>query len=185
MTTMAPLSMRLTTAGLAAVWAASNTGLDVALSHIALGHGRPGPTPGYAPTGGEVSLWQEFVRAPIGGGQLLDDNHLLVQAMISSPAAFGFAFEMGVFLADGTLFALHAMPTDPITYVSANEALILACTLGLSELPPDSVTWVAGGPSVNIVLAEPIADLGAAIVNLQRAQIQARIDIDALIARAN
>lgn len=170
---MTALPCRLTRAGLARVFNASKTGLAVTLSHIGLGRGRAGATPGYMPSGQETALAQEVLRVPIGSGDQLDAGTIAVQALLEAgalPAGQGafMAFEMGLYLSDGTLFAIHADPAGPITWVSGNEALVFAASLALDEVPPGSVTWLAGGPSVNIMLGSEFATLALATLTITR-----------------
>lgn len=163
-----PIVARLTRAGLAKVFTASRTGIAVAVSHMALGYGRTGGVPGYQPSGAETALYNEFVRAPVAGGELIDASTIQIQAVIQQPVpAIGMAWEMGLFLADGTLFAVNASLEGPVTYVGAQETIILAAAIGLDEVPQGSVTWRAMGPNVNIMMAEPLTIMAAAVIATQ------------------
>lgn len=161
-----PLIATLTTAGLAKVMAASNTGLSCQISHIALGAGQAGAVPGYAPSAAQTALVSEFLRTPVAGGDRIDATTILVQAAFD-PVGSAWAHEIGVFLSDGTLFAVHSSTAGPLTYVQAGQQIVYALTLGIAALPVGSVTWQASGPSVNITLAEPFADLANAVASLQ------------------
>ncbi len=164
----------LTTAGLAKLFAAHATGLSCNISHIALGSGLGGA--GYSPSPDQTALKGEFIRAPVGGGERTSASTILVQAVFT-PTASGWAHEVGVFLTDGTLFALYSTPrlAEPITYVQAGEVLVQAITLGVAALPADVVSWVASGASVNITLAAPFVDLTTAIFGLQARVLAAEV----------
>lgn len=177
-----PLLATLTSVGLAKVMAASNTGLSCQISHIALGAGQPSPAPGYAPSGSQTTLFSEFLRAPVAGGERVDATTILVQALFD-PVAPSWAHEIGVYLSDGTLFAVHSSTAGPLTYVQAGQQIVYALALGVSALPIDSVTWNASGPSVNITLAEPLANLAAAIAALQAEALRTQVlPLDASLA---
>ncbi|NJR20502.1 MAG: hypothetical protein HC777_02895 [Hyphomonadaceae bacterium] len=55
------------------------------------------------------------------------------------------AHEIGVFLSDGTLFAVHSSTDGPLTYVQADQLIVYALALGIAALPPGSVTWQSSG----------------------------------------
>jgi Phage tail-collar fibre protein len=174
MTAPAPIKAVLTTAGLAAALAASNSGIAVRISHIALGWGRPGPQPGYAPADSQTALYAECVRAPVGGADRLDAATIVVQAALDPPAA-GWAHEIGVFLDDGTLFALHAATDGPLTYVQPGIQVIYALALGLQALPAGAVSWQASGPQVNILMSGPFASLALGLMHTQTAVMTGEI----------
>jgi Phage tail-collar fibre protein len=146
--------------------AASNTGLSCQISHIALGAGQGGAVPGYAPSAAQTTLFSEFLRAPVAGGDRIDATTILIQAAFD-PVGPSWAHEIGVFLSDGTLLAVHSSTIGPLTYVQAGQQIVYALALGLAALPAGSVTWNASGPSVNVTMAEPFADLATAVAGLQ------------------
>lgn len=167
------IKARITRNGMRAVFNATNSGLDLKLSHIAIGVG--GGT-GYVPTGSEAALKGEFQRVAIGGGDYLSDFEILVQSMFDG-ASQGWVHEIGVFADDGTLFAVWSEVNAPLAYKTNGVPLIVALTLAVSEIPPDAITVVAGGASVNITVAGPFATLAAEIVRLQRYNVQTQIDL--------
>lgn len=166
------IKARITRAGMRALFSASNTGLDLKLSHIGIGTG--GGT-GYVTTGGETALKGEFMRVAIGGGEYLTAYEILVQAMIDG-ANNGWINEVGIYDEAGVLFAVWSEVNAPLAYKSAGIPIIIALTLAVSEIPPNSITIVAGGPSVNITVAGPFARISAEIVRLQRRIVQSEID---------
>lgn len=158
------ISAKITRAGMRALFNATQTGVDLKLSHIAVGTGQG---TGYVPTGNETVLRTEFLRQAIGGGEYLTDFEILVQALLTGPST-GWVHEVGIFDETGVLFALWSEPNAPLAFKSANVPIVIALTLAVSEIPPNSLTIVAGGPSVNIIIAGPFAQLSAEIVRLQR-----------------
>lgn len=162
---------KITRAGMRAVFDATKTGLELKLSHIAIGTG--GGT-GYVPNGSETKLKSEFQRIPIGGGDYIGDFEILVQAMMDG-AAQGWVHEVGVFDENGVLFAVWSEINAPLAYKTANVPLIIALTLAVSEIPPSSLSIVVGGPSVNITVAGPLSTLAAEIVRLQRWVVNSEI----------
>jgi Phage tail-collar fibre protein len=162
------ISARITRAGMRALFSATNTGVDLKLSHIAVGTGQG---VGYIPTGNETALRTEFQRKPIGGGDYLTDFEILVQAMLDGPSQ-GWVHEVGIFDEAGVLFAIWSEPNGSLVYKTAGVPVIIALTLAVSEIPPNSLTIIAGGANVNIIIAEPFADMSAEILRLQRRAVQ-------------
>ncbi len=162
------LIARITNAGLAAVAGAHASGRSVEITHIALGRGRAGAAPAYDATGTETALAREMLRVPVASGEVIETGVILLQAMVAAGGpAQGWAYELGLFLDDGTLFALSANADAPLLYVSGAEDLLLAQTVAISALPAGSVMWNASGPSVNLTLAGPLAQIAEAVIALQ------------------
>jgi hypothetical protein len=162
------LSAKITRGGMRAVFNATSTGLDLKLSHIAIG---TGAGTGYVPNGNEVRLKNEFQRVAIGGGDYITNFEILVQALFDG-APVGWVHEVGIFDENGVLFALWSEINAPLAYKSNGVAMITALTLAVTEIPPNALTVVAGGASVNIILAEPFAQLSAEVLRLQRIAVQ-------------
>lgn len=168
MSTDRVISARITRAGMRALFNATQTGVDLKLSHIAIGSGQG---TGYVPTGNETALRTEFLRQAIGGGDYLTDFEILVQSLFDGPST-GWVHEVGVFDEGGTLFAIWSEPNAPLAFKTANVPVIIALTLAVSEIPPNSLTIIAGGPSVNIMIAGPFATLSAELLRLQRRAVE-------------
>ena len=167
-TTDRVISAKITRAGMRALFNATQTGVDLKLSHIAIGTGQGS---GYVPTGNEGALRTEFLRQAIGGGEYLTDYEILVQALLDGPST-GWVHEVGVFDEAGVMFALWSEPNAPLAFKSVNVPVIIALTLAVSEIPPNSLTIISGGPSVNIFIAGPFAQLSAEIIRLQRRAVE-------------
>jgi hypothetical protein len=166
------IAARITRTGMRAVFNAQNTGLQLELSQIAIGTG--GGT-GYVPTGSETALRNEFARVAIGGGDYLSDFEVLVQSMFDG-APQGWVNEIGILDGDGNLFAVWSEINAPLAYKTAGVSLIVALTLALSEIPPNSLTIVAGGAAVNITIAGPFSVLASEIMRLQRRVVQSEVE---------
>lgn len=165
MTEMAPLIARITSLGVSKVFLATTASISVNLSHFAFGHGIAGV--GYNPTGAEVALKSEFLRFPVGAGERIEQT-LFLQGYCPAPhQQTGWVSEIGLFLDDGTLFALYSAQGQQISFVGEQDTIVQAMTIGLDALPVGSVNWTATGPNVNIMMAEPIALLATAIAGLQ------------------
>lgn len=162
------IQAKITRAGMRAVFAADNAGLDLKLSHLAIGTGQG---TGYVPTGNEVALKSEIQRVAIGGGDYLGDFEILVQAMLDG-APQGWVNEVGIFDQSGALFAIWSEINAPLAYKTAGVPLIVALTLAVSEIPPNALTIVVGGPNVNITIAGPFAQLSAELIRLQRRAVE-------------
>jgi hypothetical protein len=167
-----PLIATLTAAGLAKVMAASNTGLSATISHISLGAGQGGAIPGYAPSASQTALFSEFLRVPVASGDRIDATTILVQALFD-PTGASWAHEIGIFLTDGTLLAVHSSTAGPLTYVQVGQQIAYALSLGVAALPVGSVTWQASGPSVNITMDAAFTDLATAVAGLQNRMMAA------------
>jgi Phage tail-collar fibre protein len=165
------LAARITRAGMREVFAATNNGLDLKISHIGWGTGL---NVGYVPTGNETALKSEVQRVAIGGGDYLGDFEILVQAMLDGNPA-GWIHEIGVFDEGGTLFAVWSEINAPLAYKSPGVPLIIALTLAVSEIPPNALTIVAGGANVNITIAGPLAQISAELLRLQRRAVETEI----------
>ena len=169
--------MRITRAGLKAVFDATSTGFKLQLSHMAIGTGGGA---GYVPSGFETALRTEFQRVGIGGGDYLTDFEILVQALFDGETQ-GWVHEMGLFATPESpsdapiLFALWSEINAPLAYKTNGVPFLAAATLALSEIPPNSITLVVGGASVNILLGEPFARISAEIIRLQRRAVETEI----------
>ncbi|HRD79045.1 MAG TPA: phage tail protein [Hyphomicrobiaceae bacterium] len=163
------LTAKITRAGMRALFNATNTGVQLDLSHMAIGNGIANA--GYTPNGNEVALGGEFARVEIGSGDYLGDYEIMVTGLFSDATA-GWANEVGIFTSTGVLFAVWSEPAAPIAYKTANVPFVLALTLALGDVPPGSINIIVGAPSVNIMIVGPFAVISAEIIRLQRRMVE-------------
>ena len=166
------LPARITRAGLASALKASNSGLKVNLTQVAIGRGvaAPGGTTGYTPTAGETALVSEFGRYLVGGTEYIAPNEAVVSAYCDG-AAEGWINEVGFFCDDGTLFALWSEPNAPLAFKTANVGVAVAFTLGFTELPANLVQFIVGAPNISISVVGPFSNIVRAVAQLQRENI--------------
>ncbi|MEQ1670061.1 MAG: phage tail protein [Hyphomicrobium sp.] len=179
-TTERTLPAKITRAGMRALFSAQNNGLDLKLSHIAVGRagaaaGRAGGNGGYLPNGNETALMTEFDRVAIGGGDYLSDYEIMVSGlMVSAPE--GWVHEIGIFADDGTLFALWSEVNAPLGYKTPGIQFIVSLTLAVSEVPPNALTIMVGAPNVNITIAGELAVFATELIRLQNRTINADVE---------
>lgn len=150
-----PLEPVITSAGLAAIWRADNTGIAAQITHIGLG------TTGYTPNKTQTGLRTRKAMYPISDGQKLSSTLLHLTAVADDELEY-WVREVGFYLADGTLLAVWSDPAVALAYKSASAQLLLAYDLSLSALPADSVTITSTGAGLNLSLSEELAGLAAA-----------------------
>jgi hypothetical protein len=148
----------LTDAGLAAAVAANGAGLQLGITHVAIGTGQ------YVPTGGQTLLVNRKEKAVVSSGVSLPGGFELTvnfPSWAGTPNPYN-ATEIGFYAGDpdagGVLFAVHSHPSDVI--VQRNAANYTA-TFGLllSRVPLDSVTVTA---TALVAINAAVADVDAA-----------------------
>ena len=164
------LEFIITDAGLAATFDETNTGAKVTWSHIALGSGLAGKS--YVPSGTETALRGEFMRRAIGGGERIASNEILLQCLFSGVET-GVIREVGLFTSTGVLWALWSGPAIGEKY--ADVDYVFAQSIVVEGIDLDRLSWVAGGANVNILVAGPLALLGAEIARMQRRIVESEI----------
>ncbi len=147
----------ITKAGLAAIWNATSTGVQAEIAYIGLG------TQGYTPTVDQKALRAQVVKYPVSGGEKLSNSLIHLTALADDDKAF-WVCEVGIYFADGTLFAVWSSPDTPLTYKAAGTELLMAYDLSLEALPADSVTIVSTATGLNLTLAGPLAAQSTALV---------------------
>ncbi|MEJ7804440.1 MAG: hypothetical protein WKG03_00750 [Telluria sp.] len=133
------LNPKITQAGLAIAPSASNPGIQVVLTHVALGTGR------FVPNGSEVGLRAEVARYAITSGTNPSPRTVQVGLTITdldltgrTPNGKGIG-EVG-FYAGNTLFAVWSQDAEPLFYKSAAFDIPMAYTMDISALPANAVT---------------------------------------------
>lgn len=162
----------ITKAGLAAIWNATSTGVQAEIAYIGLG------SQGYTPTVDQKTLRAQVVKYPISGGEKLSSSLIHLTALADDDKAF-WVREVGIYLADGTLFAVWSSPDTPLTYKAAGTELLMAYDLSLEALPADSVTIVSTAAGLNLTVAGPLAAQAAALIAEQMRSLQQQDRLDA------
>ena len=147
----------ITRSGLAAVRNAQGTGLKATIAAIGVGTGLASGASfiGYVPTGAETALKAERARVPLLSGSEIgtlagsDPLGFRVQAIVPALAAGTYPVcEVGIYLDDGTLFAVFSDPALVLTYMTAQVALELAFDLFLSQVPVAAMAITVQRPDI-------------------------------------
>uniref|UniRef100_UPI0022E46755 phage tail-collar fiber domain-containing protein n=1 Tax=Parasutterella excrementihominis TaxID=487175 RepID=UPI0022E46755 len=118
-------SVVVTSAGIAALLNAEQTGtLPVKITKFGLGTGN------YTPTADKTALQSKFKEITALDGGAVGDNVIHVTMTDASSDAYT-ANEVGVYLEDGTLFALSSQPVGAILQKAAGSQALLSLDLVL------------------------------------------------------
>ncbi|WP_462402180.1 phage tail-collar fiber domain-containing protein [Pseudomonas sp. Marseille-QA0332] len=161
----------ITKTGLAAIWNATSTGVQAEIAYIGLG------SQGYTPSVDQKALRDQVVRYPIAGGEKLSSSLIHLTALADDDSAF-WVREVGIFLSDGTLFAVWSSTGDPLTYKAAGTELLMAYDLSLEALPADSVTIVSTAAGLNLTLAQPLVAQASALIAEMMRGVQQQDQLD-------
>ncbi|WP_051303251.1 phage tail protein [Psychromonas aquimarina] len=159
------MSLTVTQAGLNNAVQASAKGISLQITHVALG------TRGYVPHRNMTALQHEIIRVPIAGGANVAGNQVHLTALFDSDVEIT-AYEIGFFLADGTLFAVDSHPSDVLVYKHQSAKVVEAFDLILDAVPPGSITVNTTG-DINLYYAESFAVMAAAQINNMRRSVRA------------
>ena len=124
----------LTTAGIQAVINAKETGTNaVTISEIGVGTGK------YTPTKEQTQLQAQVKRMPILEGGQAGDNAIHVACKDDGPGSYE-VFEFGLFLSDGTLFAVYSQNVQIIEKQEKSN-LLLAIDMKLEGVNAGNITF--------------------------------------------
>jgi hypothetical protein len=127
------LNVIITDAGIAEVINAQHTGTaPVVLSQVGFGRGI------YTPTADQTALHDEIKRVSTIAGGVVGSNIMHIQALDSGESAYA-VYEIGVYTASGTLFAVYSQPM-PILHKVANSSIMCVIDFVLSGVEPTAVT---------------------------------------------
>lgn len=127
------LNVVITNAGIAEVINAQHTGTaPVVLAQVGFGQGV------YTPTADQTAMQDEIKRVSTIAGGVVGSNIMHIQALDSGEAAYA-VYEIGVYTASGTLFAVYSQPT-PILQKVADSSIMCVIDFVLSGVEPTSVT---------------------------------------------
>lgn len=128
------MDMIVTTAGRQALINAAKTGTaPVTISHIGVGAGK------YTATEGQTALIAETKRLPIIEGGSTGDNYIHVAYQDASEDAYS-VNEIGLFLADGTLFAVTSQ-TAAILQKTATATALLVIDIAFTDVDVSSLSF--------------------------------------------
>lgn len=127
------LNVVITNAGIAEVVNAQHTGTaPVVLAQVGFGRGI------YTPTADQTALHDEIKRVSTIAGGVVGSNIMHIQALDSGVDAYA-VYEIGVYTASGTLFAVYSQPI-PILHKVANSSIMCVIDFVLSGVEPTAVT---------------------------------------------
>lgn len=128
------MKLVITDAGIAEVINAEHTGTaPVVLTQVGLGRGV------YTPTPDQTALHDEIKRLSTISGGVVGDNIMHIQALDGTAGASYAVYEIGVYTASGTLFAVYSQAL-PIIHKVADSEIMLAIDFVLAGFEPTSVT---------------------------------------------
>lgn len=123
----------LTSAGKNAALNAASLGLNVSLTHIAVGSGKYDPSNAMALT--NSALVSEIERYPLNGGSVEPISHTLRFIANIEPTQTADGYEIGLITDQGVLFAIAATTTNtPLIRLVANIVSIVTFGMILSNL---------------------------------------------------
>lgn len=158
----------ITARGLAQLVSTTNQGLDAKITHIAVGDGGGS---GYTPARGDIQLRGEKARIAIGGGEAVTSTEFVVSALLEAQSSFWIR-EVGFIVDNTTFLAIWSDSEAPLQHYQLGQKLILDYYLAVEGIPPGSVTINISNPTINILVAGPLAQMGAEIIRLQRRAVE-------------
>ena len=159
-----PVVPVVTQAGLTAAFNADQSGLQIEITHIALGSGQ------WTPDETATALMTEEQRVPVAAGQVIPPNQLHVSALIDGPDEY-WINEFGI-IADGSvLFAVWSDPANPLTYKASNVRTVFNHGLILRAFPPGSITVANLTTDLHLTLAGELTEMATAIIAAEHREI--------------
>ena len=131
---MATSSILITDAGLAEVVNAEQSGTaPVVITEVGYGTGQ------YTPTGDMMALREEFKRLTTIAGGAVGNNIIHLSARDDTTEAYT-VYEVGLYTASGTLFAVCSQ-TVPIIQKASQSQALLAIDLAVTDFSADSIAF--------------------------------------------
>jgi hypothetical protein len=130
----ATLNLIITDAGIQEVINAQHDGTaPVRLSQVGFGRGI------YTPVPSQTALHDEIKRVGTISGGVVGGNIMHIQAIDGDASAAYAVYEIGVYTASGTLFAVYSQPL-PIIHKVADSEIMVAIDIILTGVEPTAVT---------------------------------------------
>lgn len=125
----------ITKAGLQSLVNAEQTGTaSVVISQIAFGSGQ------YSATDTQISLQNEIKRLPVISGGTDDDHSIHVAVQDNSSDSYS-VYEFGIFLEDGTLFAVYSQTGNPVLQKTISSVAQFECGITFEDVNVQSVSF--------------------------------------------
>ncbi len=169
------MSLVVTDAGRDAAIDAIHGGLDLVLTHIAVGDGQ------VPPTRETTALAGERIRAEIMSWAKPAPATIEVQALVISPHPLWVAREIGIY-AGGVLVAA-GFRASGLVEVSNGVPYAFSGSLSLIDLPADTVITVDAELTLDLAFIDPIAAMFRLLVRLTRANADQELRIRTLEGR--
>ena len=129
------MNIVLTSAGLQKIVNAEQTGTaPVVISQIAFGSGQ------YTANASQIALQNEIKRLPVISGGTDNDKSIHVAAQDTSSDAYS-VYEFGLFLSDGTLFAVYSQTGTPILQKTVSSVAQFECGIALQGVNVESISF--------------------------------------------
>lgn len=185
----------ITDAGMTAATTANGLGIQLAITHIALGSGS------YAPAGNRTALASYKEKATVAGGFLVGVGGLridvLFPALTGAIVPYG-ATEIGFYAGDpddgGILFAVHSHPVGVIVQRTTTLDYVAQFGLQIARVPSGSISIIVDtsvsqaiallnahesstNPHPNYAIAQPLGGVDVGPLTLNHATPNARISI--------
>ena len=129
------MNIVLTSAGLQKIVNAEQTGTaPVVISQIAFGSGQ------YTANASQIALQNEIKRLPVISGGTDNDKSIHVAAQDTSSDAYS-VYEFGLFLSDGTLFAVYSQTGTPILQKTISSVAQFECGIALEGVNVQSISF--------------------------------------------
>lgn len=171
----------ITLDGMRAVTTAYENGTVIDISQIAVGDGNGD---GYAPSQSQSTLVNETQRVSILSRNKVTDKHIRMLAVLDGATNY-FIRELGIFLADGTLFAVWS--SDQIGLGEKTELVPfdLAFDLIIDQIPADVINVIVEQPDFNLQIIPELAILLKLHANHVRREFDLTLRIEALEQEVN
>lgn len=163
----------ITEAGFTAALAAEQGGFRINITHIAVGDaGYDVPLQATGRTA-LTALTNERRRVEIQDAREVGDGQTDLSFIVDGAEDYAVR-EIGVFLDDGTLFAIASDPVQALLYKTSLSVAAVAVELVLSTVPIEAINIVSAGPSLNLLMTREIATISAFQMRLQLEQLRQR-----------
>ena len=160
----------LTEAGKQAVFNADTANIEVNITHIAVGAGH------YTPTADRTALEDEKLRVEILSSSVDKTNYQMTLNTIFKDEELEFYInEFGVYLEDGTLFAVWSSPTRTLAYKSIWSKPIFAFTLKIVDVNLDAINIVDQGLDLKLNYESEFASILTSLFQMGKTQLEDEI----------